>query len=90
MADNGNGAMAPREPGDPGSKQNQIATPMCKENVDNKGGGKTHSYADTMNLNAAGPSSGDLKTDNKIEGPGAKGNWDTQISIKGSNLKNKY
>ncbi len=82
-----------REPGDKGSMQGQIKTPMCKENVDNQGGGgsgsspKVHSYSGTMNLDAAGPSKGAMKTDSKIEGPGMKGNWDTQITIKGSNKK---
>lgn len=82
-------SMKTREPGDEGSKQGQIDTPMCKENVGNKGGGKTHSYKDTMNLNAAGPSKGAMKTDGTIEGPGAKGDWDTQVRIKGNNTK-KY
>lgn len=87
MAENNLNASSP---GDKGSKQGQIQTPMCSENVDNQGGGKTHDYSGTMNLNAAGPSNGGLKTDNKIEGPGAKGDWSTQITIKGSNLKGKY
>lgn len=88
--------MEKREPGDKGSMQGQIKTPMCSENVDNQGGGgsgsspKVHSYKNTMNLDAAGPSKGAMKTDSKIEGPGAKGNWDTQIKISGSNVKRKY
>jgi hypothetical protein len=81
------GPMKPREPGEDGSMQGQIKTPMCAENVGNKGGGKVHSYAKTMNLNAAGPSKGAMKTDNTIDGPGAKGDWSTQINIKGNNTK---
>ncbi len=83
-------SMKPREPGEKGSTQGQIDTPMCSENVGNKGGGKTHSYKNTMNLDAAGPSKGAMKTDNKIDGPGAKGNWDTQEKISGSNVSHKY
>jgi hypothetical protein len=59
-------------PGDPGSQQGQIKTPMCDENVSNKGGGRTHSYAGTFNANAAGGSKGTVRTDDKIEGPGQK------------------
>lgn len=81
--------MSAREPGEKGSMQGQIKTPMCSENVGNKGDPGTHSFKSTMNLNAAGPSKGAMKTDNKIDGPGAKGNWDTQISISGNNTK-KY
>lgn len=73
--------MKPRDPGDEGSMQGQIQTPMCSENVGNKGGGKTHSFkkavGDLNNTSAA----------NTIEGPGMKGDWDTQITIKGSNKK---
>jgi hypothetical protein len=91
MADNGNDVMKPREPGEDGSTQGQIQTPMCKDNVQNKKGGDTHSYKGTMNLNAAGNGNGGLKTDSKIEGPGANCNWDTQITIKGNNTgKRKY
>lgn len=72
-------------PGDEGSTQGQIKTPMCDENVDNKGGeGKVHSYKKAVGaLDKSGAS-------NSIEGPGAKGNWDTQVSIKGSNTKGRY
>lgn len=59
----------------PGSTQGQIDTPMCSENVGNKGGGRTHSFAGTFNANAAGPGRGAIKTDDKIEGPGVKGEW---------------
>ncbi len=71
-----------REPGESGSMQGQIKTPMCSENVGNKGGGKTHSYA---------KATGDVSTSGKasIKGPGAQGKWDTQISINGNNT-NKY
>lgn len=63
------------EPGKSGSMQGQIKTPMSPTNVGNKGGGKTHDYSNTMNLNAAGPSKGAMKTDDKIQGPGEKGRW---------------
>ena len=76
-----------REPGEKGSTQGQIMTPMCDENVSNKGGGDIHSYKGVVNTKSAGPSSGDLKTDNAIEGPGVKGNWDTQVKITGNNKK---
>lgn len=79
-----------REPGDKGSMQGQIKTPMCKENVGNKGDPGVEKFSGTMNLNAAGPSKGAMKTDSKIEGPGATGKWDTQIKISGSNVKHKY
>ncbi len=83
--------METREPGEKGSMQGQIKTPMCSENVQNKGGaGKVEKFSGTMNLNAAGPGKGAMKTDGSIKGPGAQGNWDTQISIKGSNVKHKY
>lgn len=65
-------------PGDKGSTQGQIQTPMCKENVDNQGDGKVHSYKNTMNI-------GSTSSSNTIEGPGAKGKWNTQIDITGSN-----
>ena len=77
-------------PGQSGSTQGQIKTPMMSQNVANKGGEKVHSFKSTMNLDAAGPSKGALKTDSKIEGPGVTCNWDTQKTIKGSNLKGKY
>lgn len=69
-------------PGLSGSTQGQINTPMCSENVDNQGDAKVHNYEKaTGKINTTGGSS--------IEGPGAKGNWDTQVTIKGSN-KGKY
>lgn len=73
--------MKPREPGDDGSMQGQIKTPMCDENVGNKGGGKTHSYKKAIgNLN-------NTSAANMIDGPGMKGDWSTQITIKGTNKK---
>lgn len=73
--------MSPREPGEAGSMQGDIKTPMCSENVGNKGGGKTKSYSGM-------PSSG---TDSGlVMGPGAKGKWDTQINISGSNVKGRW
>jgi hypothetical protein len=73
--------MKPREPGEEGSTQGQIETPMCSENVGNKSGGATHSYKKAVgDINKAG-------TNNDIEGPGMKGDWDTQITIKGTNRK---
>lgn len=72
--------MKPREPGEPGSTTGDIKTPMCSENVGNKGGGKTHSYKGMPD------SSGDAGL---VKGPGAQGKWDAGISIKGSNA-NKY
>lgn len=74
--------MKAREPGDEGSMQGQIKTPMCSENVGNKGGGKTHSFAKANGSVDKGPGAG-----NSIEGPGIKGDWDTQITIKGTNRK---
>jgi hypothetical protein len=74
--------MKPREPGEDGSTQGQIMTPMCSENVGNKGDGKTKSFKSVVGA-ANDKSSGNAS----IEGPGMKGNWDTQISIKGSNKK---
>lgn len=68
-------------PGDEGSMQGQIKTPMCSENVGNDGGGKTHSYKKAVGTIDKGGKAND------IEGPGMKGNWDTQISIKGTNKK---
>ncbi len=82
--------MSAREPGEKGSMQGQIKTPMCKENVDNQGDPGVHSFKSTMNLNAAGPSKGAMKTDGTIDGPGAKGNWATQINISGKNTGKKY
>lgn len=79
-----------REPGEKGSMQGQIKTPMCSENVGNKGDPKTHSFKSTMNLDAAGPGKGAMKTDGSIKGPGAQGNWTGGTSIKGSNVKHKY
>ncbi len=65
-------------PGDSGSMQGQIKTPMCSENVQNKGDGKVHSYSKaTGNPSTSGGGS--------IKGPGAQGKWDTQISINGDN-----
>lgn len=78
MADN----MKPREPGEEGSMQGQIKTPMCDENVGNKEGGKTHSFKKAVGSIDKGGTSG-----NSIEGPGVKGNWDAGISIKGNNKK---
>lgn len=79
MADN----MKPREPGEEGSTQGQIQTPMCSANVKNEGGGKTQSFKKAVgDINKSGNGSA-----NTIEGPGMKGNWDTQISIKGTNKK---
>ncbi len=60
--------------GFPGSMQGQIKTPMCSENVSNKGGGATHDYSKTMNLNSAGGKGG-MKTDGSVKGPGEKGSW---------------
>jgi hypothetical protein len=69
-------------PGKEGSTQGQIKTPMSSENVDNGGDAPVHSYKKaTGNISKSGGAS--------IEGPGAEGNWDTQITIKGSN-KGKY
>ena len=75
--------MKSREPGDDGSTQGQIKTPMCSENVDNQGDGKVHSYKKAVG------SLDKSSAANSIEGPGAKGNWDTQMKISGSN-KGKY
>jgi hypothetical protein len=73
--------MKTREPGEDGSTQGQIQTPMCSENVANKGGEKTHSFKKAVgSIDKSGKA-------NTIEGPGMTGNWDTQISIKGSNKK---
>lgn len=71
--------MAPREPGEPGSMQGVIKTPMCSANVGNEGGGKTHTFKGMPSANGGV----------SIEGPGADGKWDTQINISGSN-KGKY
>jgi hypothetical protein len=72
----------PKSPGGEGSKQDQIQTPMNEDNVDSKGGGETHSYKKiTGGISKGGSVS--------IAGPGAEANWDTQVSIKGSN-KGKY
>jgi hypothetical protein len=60
--------------GGKGSMQGQIKTPMAAENVCNKGGGATHSYKNTMNLDSAGGKGG-MKTDGSIKGPGEKGKW---------------
>lgn len=69
-----------REPGEDGSTQGQIQTPMCSENVANKKGGDTHSYEKaTGKINDSGSTS--------IEGPGMKGNWDAGIKISGTNRK---
>lgn len=78
MADN----MKAREPGDEGSTQGQIKTPMCSENVGNDGGGKTHSFAKATGKIDKGGGAG-----NSIEGPGIKGNWAAGIKISGSNKK---
>lgn len=69
-----------REPGEDGSTQGQIKTPMCSENVANKGGGKTHSFA---------KATGDINKDGNasIAGPGIKGKWTAGINITGSNKK---
>ncbi len=73
--------MKAREPGESGSMQGQIQTPMCSENVGNQGGGKTHSYKKALGtMDKSGKA-------NTIEGPGMEGDWDTQISIKGTNKK---
>ena len=71
--------MKGREPGEEGSTQGQIETPMCSANVGNEGGGKTHSFKSVTKITGEGG------TD--IAGPGAKGQWDTQIKITGSNKK---
>lgn len=55
-------------PGDPGSMQGPIKTPMCSANVGNKGGGATESYS---KITGAFKSSGSGKGD--IYGPGTKG-----------------
>lgn len=55
--------------GDEGSKQGQIQTPMCSENVGNKGGGSTHSFADVVGKMSGGGGKSDIK------GPGSEGSW---------------
>lgn len=73
--------MSSREPGDPGCMQGQIKTPMCTENVGNKGDGGVKTYK--------GMPEG--STDNGlVMGPGAKGKWDTQVSIRGSNVSGRW
>lgn len=67
-------------PGDKGSMQGQIKTPMCSENVGNKGDPKTHSYKKATGNPSTSGGGG-------IKGPGAQGKWDTQITISGNNLK---
>lgn len=68
-------------PGEEGSTQGQIKTPMCSENVGNDGGGKTHSFKKAVgDINKGGAA-------NSIEGPGMKGNWSAGIKISGSNKK---
>lgn len=62
-------------PGDNGSMQGQIKTPMCSQNVGNKGGGDTHDYSKAVG-SASSKGSGSGKSD--IYGPGTKN------SIKGS------
>lgn len=74
--------LKPREPGEEGSTQGQIKTPMCSENVGNDGGGKTHSFKKATGKIDKGGGAG-----NSIEGPGMTGNWDTQIKISGTNKK---
>ena len=71
-------------PGQDGSMQGQIKTPMSSKNVSNKGDAPVHDYSKAVgNVSQGGAA-------NSIEGPGAKGNWDTQTTIKGSNTKGKY
>lgn len=72
-----------REPGEDGTTVGQIQTPMCSENVGDKQGGSTHSYASVIK-----GANGDGGAD--IYGPGEQGNWDTQETIKGSNKPGKY
>lgn len=54
-------------PGDMGSMQGPIKTPMCDKNVSNKGGGATQSYSKiTSGFKGS-------KGDAAIYGPGTKG-----------------
>lgn len=78
--------MAIEQPGHPGSKHGQIDTPMCKENVGNKGGGKTHSYAKALE-GVTGEKSGGKG--NSILGPGAKATG-APLGKTGSNMPGKY
>ena len=73
--------MKPREPGESGSTTGQIKTPMCSENVGNKGGGATHSYKGMPD------SSSDASL---VKGPGAQGKWNAMKDISGTNLGKKY
>ena len=74
--------MKPREPGEDGSMQGQIKTPMCSENVQSKGEGKVHSFKKaTGDIDKSGGKG------NSIEGPGMKGEWTGGINIKGSNRR---
>ena len=69
-----------REPGEDGTTQGQIKTPMCPTNIQSKGGGKTHSYAKAVgNIDESG--------DGKIKGPGMQGKWTAGINITGTNKK---
>ena len=63
-------------PGIKGSSADQIDTPMNSANV---GKGNTPSVKKYDGM----PSS--ASDSNLVEGPGAKGNWSTQVTIKGSN-----
>ena len=68
-------------PGDEGSTQGQIKTPMCSENVDNQGDGKVdYMKKATGSLDKGGKN-------NDIEGPGMKGSWTAGIKITGTNKK---
>lgn len=69
-------------PGISGSDAGQIQTPMNSTNAGKKGGGSIKSYEGMPSTASDG---------NLVEGPGAKGNWSTQVTIKGNNLgKGKY
>jgi hypothetical protein len=74
--------MKTREPGEDGSTVGQIKTPMCSENVDDQGDGKTHNYDKaTGNPDTSGGAG--------IKGPGMQGKWTAGINITGSNNR-KY
>lgn len=74
--------MKTRKPGEDGTTVGQIKTPMCSENVGDKGGGSTHSFKKATGKIDKGGGAG-----NSIEGPGMTGDWSASISIKGSNKK---
>lgn len=65
-----------RNPGDEGSMQGDIKTPMSSVNVGRKNTPGTEDYKGTFNKNSPGGGRGSMTTGSDIMGPGEKNSYE--------------